>query len=422
MKKTLSAVLLAMFLFGSMPGMAFATSGPGVSSNVESLLSQIANLMRQINELQTQVKTLRGDIRTVVKEERKEEREDRKEEKKKDREDAKRPILIRCADGEGYYAWNKKGKGKHKGEWKKFIRYCKKNGTGTSTDNVAPSISSITVSGVTANSAVINWVTNEASNSVVTYGTTTAYGATSTNVSLVTNHSITLTGLAANTLHNFVVRSSDVAGNLVVSSNVTFTTLSTTPSDVVSPIISSVAVSSITPSGATITWTTNEPSDSQVNYGTTLAYGATTTLDSSPVTSHSVTLSGLSSSTLYNIVVRSKDVSNNLAVSPNVSFTTNAPADTAGPVISAISAVVATSTASVQWTTNETSNSKIYYGTANPLVLGSATVLSNASLVTAHVLALSGLATSTTYYYVVESVDALANVSTSSQQSFTTGN
>ncbi len=416
MKKTISAVLLALFLFGSMPGVAFATTG--TAPNVESLLSQIATLMRQINELQAQVKNLRGDVKTVVKEERKEDRE----EKKKEREDAKRPVLIKCADSEGYYAWNKKGKGKHKGEWKKFIRYCKKNGTSTSTDNVAPSISSITVSGVTANSAVINWVTNEASNSVVTYGTTTAYGATSTNASLVTSHSLTLTGLTANTLHNFVVRSSDAAGNLVVSSNVTFTTLATAPSDSVSPVISSVAISNITASGATITWTTNEPSDSQVSYGTTTMYGSTTTLNASLVTSHTVVLTGLSSSTLYNIAVRSRDGANNLAVSPNIAFTTNAPADTTGPTISGISAVVATSTAVVQWTTNENSNSKLYYSTVNPLVFGSATTVVNPSLVTAHTLSLSGLATSTTYYYVVESADAILNVSTSSQQSFTTGN
>jgi hypothetical protein len=49
-------------------------------------------------------------------------------------------------------------------------------------------------------------------------------------------------------------------------------------------------------------------------------------------------------------------------------------------------------------------------------------MLSAAPLTTAHALALSGLSTSTTYYYVVESVDGATNISTSSQQSFTTGN
>ena len=245
---------------------------------------------------------------------------------------------------------------------------------------------------------------------------------TTLDTTLVTSHSVTLSGLSSSTLYHIAVRSKDASGNLAVSPDVAFTTSVPVPSDVTSPTVSSVAVSNITASGATITWITNEPADSQIVYGATSAYGSTTTLDSTLVTSHSVTLTGLSASTLYNIAVRSKDASVNLTVSPNVAFTTSVPADTTGPILSAISAVVGTSTADVQWTTNENANSKVYYGTANPLVLGSATTLLNASLLTAHSLALSGLSTSTTYYYVVESTDGASNVSTSSQQSFTTGN
>ena len=40
---------------------------------------------------------------------------------------------------------------------------------------------------------------------------------------------------------------------------------------------------------ATITWTTNEGSDSQIEYGTTSSYGASTVLSTSLVTSHSQT-------------------------------------------------------------------------------------------------------------------------------------
>lgn len=420
MKKTISAVLLALFLFGSVPSLAYATTGTSGTSNAtfESLFQQISALMRQINDLQSQVKTLRGEAKTVFKEIKKEDNDDN------NRNGWKNPILVKCGDSDGYFSmkWNSNnGKGKHRGEWKKFTRYCKKNGTGTSTDNVAPSVSSISVSGITANSAVITWVTDESANSVVAYGTTSGYGATSSNLTLLRNHSLTLTGLSAGTGYHFQVRSADRAGNLIVSSDMTFTTTASTPVDTASPVISSVAVSNISATGATVTWTTNESADSQVSYGTTVAYGSTTTLDTSLVTSHSVVLSGLSASTLYNIAVRSKDASANLAVSPNVSFTTSAPADTTAPAISGISAIVGSSTATVQWTTNENATSKVYYGSANPLILGSATTLSSASLLTAHSLVPGGLSTSTTYYYVVESVDGASNISTSSQQSFTTG-
>jgi hypothetical protein len=98
------------------------------------------------------------------------------------------------------------------------------------------------------------------------------------------------------------------------------------PADTTPPVISSVAVANISASGATISWATNsEPSDSQVEYGLTTAYGQQTTLDSALVTSHSVRLSGLTAATLYHYRVKSRDAAGNLAVSGDLTFTTPAP-------------------------------------------------------------------------------------------------
>jgi len=69
--------------------------------------------------------------------------------------------------------------------------------------------------------------------------------------------------------------------------------------DTVAPAISAVASSNISGSGATITWTTNEPATSQVEYGLTNKLGSLTARDSSLVTSHRVLLSGLSRRTRY---------------------------------------------------------------------------------------------------------------------------
>ena len=49
----------------------------------------------------------------------------------------------------------------------------------------------------------------------------------------------------------------------------------------------------MTTSGATVTWTTDEPASLQVEYGTTTAYGSATTLDTTLATSHSQPLTGL---------------------------------------------------------------------------------------------------------------------------------
>jgi len=84
---------------------------------------------------------------------------------------------------------------------------------------------------------------------------------------------------------------------------------SATPADVTGPVISSV-VASVSTTSVTITWTTNEASTSQVEYGATLSYGTTTTLDASLVPSHSVAIISLSSWT-YHYRVLSKDTTNN---------------------------------------------------------------------------------------------------------------
>ena len=100
----------------------------------------------------------------------------------------------------------------------------------------------------------------------------------------------------------------------------------TTPADTTPPVISNVAASP-NQTSATVTWTTDKPSSSQVAYGTTTAYGSTTPLDSTLVTAHSQTISGLAPGQLYHLSVTSTDGSGNSASSPDSTFTTltNAP-------------------------------------------------------------------------------------------------
>jgi hypothetical protein len=88
------------------------------------------------------------------------------------------------------------------------------------------------------------------------------------------------------------------------------------------PVISDVAVSNISRRRATITWTTNEPATTQVEYGETTAYGSTTVLDIALVTSHSQTLRNLSRNTLYHFRVHSRDAGGSLATSSDFTFQT----------------------------------------------------------------------------------------------------
>ena len=109
--------------------------------------------------------------------------------------------------------------------------------------------------------------------------------------------------------------------------------------------ISSVTVSSITTSSATIGWSTSAPADSQVDYGLTSGYGLSTALDSSTVSSHSVSLSNLTAGTLYHYRVKSHDSSGTLVTSGDATFMTSTGVPTTPPSVS-ISSPVAGSTVS----------------------------------------------------------------------------
>jgi len=92
------------------------------------------------------------------------------------------------------------------------------------------------------------------------------------------------------------------------------------------PTISNVQVTNVTSSSATVTWETDVASTSQVIYGTTVSYGQSTTEDTSMVTSHSVTLSGLAPNTVYHLVARSVGGNSLAGYSSDTSFLTqNAP-------------------------------------------------------------------------------------------------
>jgi hypothetical protein len=121
-------------------------------------------------------------------------------------------------------------------------------------------------------------------------------------------------------LYHYRVKSTDAANNTATSGDFTFTT-DAIPADVTPPVISNVQSSGITTTGATITWTTNEISNSSVDYGTTTAYGSTAS-NATNVTSHSISLSGLTANTLYHYRVNSTDTANNTATSGDFTFTT----------------------------------------------------------------------------------------------------
>lgn len=100
--------------------------------------------------------------------------------------------------------------------------------TSTCPDTTPPIISNVTASDITTSSAVITWITNEASNSQVdyrVYGTST-WSSTPIDSIMVTSHSVLLSGLLAGIIYEYRVKSKDAAGNPATSSIYSFTTIS----------------------------------------------------------------------------------------------------------------------------------------------------------------------------------------------------
>jgi hypothetical protein len=94
---------------------------------------------------------------------------------------------------------------------------------------VPPVISAVAAGNITSSGATITWTTSTAADSQVAYGTTTAYGSLSPlNSTLMTSHSVMLSGLAASTAYHYQVMSRDAQGNLATSGDYTFTTAAST--------------------------------------------------------------------------------------------------------------------------------------------------------------------------------------------------
>jgi hypothetical protein len=94
--------------------------------------------------------------------------------------------------------------------------------------------------------------------------------------------------------------------------------------DTTPPVITDVANETPTSGSVTITWTTDEVSDSLVKYGIDSDNYTDEVSDATMTTSHAVQLSGLDPDTTYYFVVNSTDASNNGAESSEYSFVTAA--------------------------------------------------------------------------------------------------
>lgn len=124
-------------------------------------------------------------------------------------------------------------------------------------------------------------------------------------------------GLVNGQTYYYAAFSYDTSGNYSAG-----VTASATPTDNVPPVITGLREENVTSAGATIRWGTDEPADSQVEYGESAGYGSMTPVTAAMVTDHTMELSGLSPATLYHYRVISRDATGNRSSSGDKTFTT----------------------------------------------------------------------------------------------------
>src|SRR5207245_4626159 len=172
------------------------------------------------------------------------------------------------------------------------------------------------------------------------------------------------------------------------------------------PIISSVASITISSSESSITWSTKQAIDSQAEYCLTTGYGSSTPLNSSLLTAHAVTLTGLLASNTYHYRVKSRDAAGNLATSADFTLTTliAVPDITPPSVPTNLSASAMSSLQmNLSWTAS----------TDNVGVAGYTIYRGGSQIATTSLTSYSdtGLSPSTAYAYTVAAYAAAGNVS-----------
>ncbi|MBI4414856.1 MAG: fibronectin type III domain-containing protein, partial [Candidatus Kerfeldbacteria bacterium] len=212
--------------------------------------------------------------------------------------------------------------------------------------------SSFTASSIGITTATVTWSTTTAATTTIEYGTTVSYGTTTTVSGTRTSHSVSITGLSANTTYHYRVSGTDASGQSVTSSDQTFSTLADNG-------LTNLQVASITTTSAVITWATSNASGTTVDYGTSTSYGSTATVAGS-VTSHSVSLNGLTPATVYHYRVSSTDGNGITATSTDQTFTTLTPTLITNVLVTKLEAT----SVGVTWTTNHAADSKVRYGTS----------------------------------------------------------
>lgn len=228
-----------------------------------------------------------------------------------------------------------------------------------------------------------------------------ANGTNFTQIATTPGTSYVDTGLSQQTYH-YQVSACDSANNCGAVST-TVSQLPTGRFTEPAKLISAPSVS-ISTRKATITWVTDRDSDSRVQYGTVSGeYGQTEAANSDQTSSHSIELTNLAAGTTYYYQAKWTDEDGNVGTTGELSFTTLPP-----PVIKDVVIRRTTlSSATLQFTSKDASQVKLYYGRSEGF--GGLEAVNTSSSESTYTVELSGLDDGTTYFYKLNPLDLDGN-------------
>jgi hypothetical protein len=185
----------------------------------------------------------------------------------------------------------------------------------------------------------------------------------------------------------------------------------TTPAN----LTSDPEVANITTRKATISWTTDRPSDSKIAIGTKSGeYSPSELANSDQVTNHVIDLTNLQAGTTYYYLAKWTDEDGNTGTSGEQSFTT-APAPTVKEVTTTR---VGLNSAAVQFSIRGASQAKVYFGQSEGF--GGLKLVNTSTTESSYIVDLPDLVDGVKYFYKVNGVDGEGNEYEGSVLTFTT--
>ena len=258
------------------------------------------------------------------------------------------------------------------------------------------------------NGVQIQWATSEPADARVRYALaeadlsdlTSTYDAT-----LQAVHNVDVTGLESGTTYFYQIVSFDGQKNGPLVSEVKqFTTLAAP--DVQAPVVTSgPTVLNVTPTSALVAWTTDEPSNTEVQVGDQMVSRSESVLN------HQVQVTNLTAETQYPLTVFSADAAGNRTSKTGLDFVTPALPDNNPPVILEGPSVTYASDiqATVSWVTDEPATSTVVFGPADRFLTNPDPHVSSGSLLRTHNVTITGLERGTQYLFRIVSADGEGN-------------